>query len=80
MQNLMLIALLAFGDMTSQNFPQEKGTESSNSAIHLQKTGLTFYKMSFMSIIVLLDPKLTPPRVNFSNFQGEENFSFSKFL
>ena len=29
--------------------------------------------------IVLVDPKLTP-HVNFSNFQAEENFSFSKFL
>ena len=33
-----------------------------------------------MSRIVLLDPKLTPPHINFSNFQAEENFSFSKFL
>ena len=32
-----------------------------------------------MSKIDLLDPKLTP-YVNFSNFQAEENFSFSKFL
>ena len=31
-----------------------------------------------MSRIVLFDPKLTP-YVNFSNFQAEENFSFSKF-
>ena len=35
--------------------------------------------MNFMSIIVLSDPKLTSP-VNFSNFQREENFSFSEFL
>ena len=26
MENLNLIALLVFGDMTSQNFPQKKGT------------------------------------------------------
>ena len=26
MQNLSLIALLGFGDMTSQNFPRKKGT------------------------------------------------------
>ena len=32
-----------------------------------------------MSRIVLLDPKLTP-HLNFSNFQAEEKFSFSKFL
>ena len=32
-----------------------------------------------MSRIVLLDPKLTPS-VNLSNFQVEENFSFSKVL
>ena len=33
----------------------------------------------FMSRFVLFDPKLTP-LVNFSNFQAEENFSFSKFF
>ena len=33
----------------------------------------------FVSRIVLLNPKLTP-HVNFSNFQAEESFSFSKFL
>ena len=32
-----------------------------------------------MSRIVLLDPKFDP-HVNFSNFQAEEIFSFSKFL
>ena len=25
-------------------------------------------------------PKTDPPPINFSNFQSEENFSFSKFL
>ena len=35
-----------------------------------------FKKMSFMSRIVLLDPKLNPS-VNFSNSRAEEKFSFS---
>ena len=34
----------SFGDMSSQNFPWKKGTKSSNSAIYLRKTGLTFKK------------------------------------
>ena len=33
-----------------------------------------------MSRIVVLDPKLTPPHVNFNNFQVEENFFICKFL
>ena len=48
------------------------------------ENGINFRKWVFMSRIVLLDPKLTlpppPPHVNFSNFQAEEIFSFSKFL
>ena len=64
--------------MTSQNFPRKPGNESSNSAIYPRKRVLTFKKWIFMSRIVLLDPKLT--HVNFSNFQAEQHFSFSKFL
>ena len=56
----------SFGDMTSQNFPRKK---SSNSAIYPWKTGLTFKNGFFMSRTVLLDQKLTP-HVNFSNFQA----------
>ena len=61
----------SFGDMTSQNFPQKKGTSH-------PKKGLTLKKRVFMSRIVLLDPKLTP-HVNFNNFQAEENFHFQNF-
>ena len=61
----------SFGDMASQNVSRKKGT----SQIRLFTTGkrLNFLKISFLSRIVLLDPKLTP-YVNFSNFQAEENF------
>ena len=71
----------SFLDMPSQNFPQKKGTsEASNSIIYPppRKTDST-QKKSVMSIIVLLDPKLTL-YLNFSNFQVEEHFSFSKSL
>ena len=33
-----------------------------------------------MSRIVLLDPKLTPPHVNFNIFQAEENVFIFKIL
>ena len=56
-------------------FPLEEGNESSNSSIYPRKTGLTLKK----EFLYLLDPKLTP-HVNFSKFQAEEIFSFSKFL
>ena len=69
----------SFGDMTSQNFPQKKGTMSSNSTIYPRKTGLTLEKRVFMSRIVLLDPKLTP-HVNFNNFQAEEIFFIFKIF
>ena len=55
----------SFGDMTSQNFPQMKGTS--------HPIRLFTPERVFMSRIVLLDPKLTP-HVNFNNFQTEENF------
>ena len=43
--------------------------------------GLAFKEIVFMSRIIFLDPKLTPPPpyVNCSNFQVEEIFSFCKF-
>ena len=66
----------SFGDMTSQNFPQKRGTSHQ---IRLFTPGkrVTFRKNEFLC---LLDPKLTS-HVNFSNFQVEENsFSFCKIL
>ena len=77
-QNLRLIALLVL-EIWRHKIPSEQGNEPSHLAIYPQKTGLTFKKWVFMSRIVLLDPKLTL-HVNFSNFQAEENFSFSKCL
>ena len=59
----------SFGDMTSQNFPRNKGT---NSAIYPRKTGLTL-KKSFYVQNPSFRPKIDP-HVNFSNFQVEENF------
>ena len=37
------------------------------------ENGVNFKKMSFMSRVVFLDPKLTPD-VHFSNSHAEENF------
>ena len=62
----------SFGDMTSQNFPQNK-------TIYPRKTGLTLKKRVFMSRIVLLDPKLTPMSIS-TIFKQRKIFSFSKFL
>ena len=42
-------------------FHSKKRNESSNSAIYLCKMGSTLTKLVFMSRIVLLDQKLTPP-------------------
>ena len=63
------VNFFSFGDMTSQNFPQKKGTSH-------QIRLFTPEKRVFMSRIVLLDPKLTS-HVNFRNFQAE-NFHFQK--
>ena len=41
--------------------------------------GFNFKKMSFYVQIRSFRPKIDP-HTNFSNFQAEENFSFSKFL
>ena len=61
-------------------FPLEKGASHQIQLFTPWKMGLAFKKIVFMSRIIFLDPKLTPPpNVNFSNFQVEEIFSFCKF-
>ena len=70
----------SFGDMTSQKFPSEEGNQSSNSSIYPRKMGLTFKKSVFMSRIVLLNPKLTPPMSISAIFKQRKILSFSKFL
>ena len=64
--------------MTSQNFPQKKGT-SHPIRLFTPEIGFTFKKMSFYVQNRSSRPKIDP-HVNFNNFQAEENFSFSKFL
>ena len=77
--NFEVDSSFSFGDMTSQNFPQKKGTSHPIRLFTPRKTGLTLKKRVFMSRIVLLDPKLTP-HVNFNNFQAEENFFIFKIF
>ena len=74
------VALLVF-EIDVTKFPSEKGNKSSNSVIYPppRKMGLAFKKIVFTSRIIFLDPKLTSPHVNFSNFQVEEIFSFCRF-
>ena len=65
------------GDMTSQNFPREKGT---NHQIRLFTPGKRVEhkkKISFISRILLLDPNLSPPPPPMS-ISG--TFLFLKFL
>ena len=69
----------SFGDMTSQNSPQMKGTSHLIRLFTPGKRVITLIKRVFMSRIVLLDPKLTP-HVNFNNFQAEENFFIFKIF
>ena len=69
----------SFGDMTSQNFPQKKGTSHPIRLFTPGKRILTLKKRVFMSGIVLLDPKLTL-HINFNNFQAEENFFIFKIF
>ena len=70
----------SFGDMTSQNFPQKKGT-SHPIRLFTPKNGFNFKKTSFYLQNRSSGPKIDPPpHVNFNNFQAEEIFSFSKFL
>ena len=68
-----------FGDMTSQIFSLEKETSH---RIWLSTPGKWFNlkKWNSMSRIVLLDPKLTHPHVNFSKFQAEENLFIPKIF
>ena len=69
----------SFGDMTSQNFPSEEGSKSSNSAIYPPKTSLTFKKMDFYVQNRSSRSKIDP-HVNFSDFQAEENFFIFKIF
>ena len=71
-------SFFSFGDMTSQNFPQKKGRVSQFDYLS-PENGFNFKKTSFMSRIVLLNPKLTP-HVNFNNFQAEEIFFIFKIF
>ena len=66
----------SFGDMTSQNFPKNLKETSRQIPLFTPENEFSLKKRVFMSRIVLLNPKLTPspPNVNFSNFQAEENF------
>ena len=67
----------SFEDMMSQNFPRKKGT-SHQIRLFTPEKRVKLLKMSFMSRIVLLDPKLTP-HVNFSSLQAREIFHFQNF-
>ena len=58
-------------DMTSQNFTRKKGTSHQ---IGLTENGFNLKKLVFMSRIVLLDPKLTPPPFQFQQFSTREKF------
>ena len=69
----------SFGDMTSQNVPQKKGTSHPIQLFTPRKTDLTLKKTSFYVQNRPSRHKIDP-HVNFNNFQEEENFSFSKFL
>ena len=69
----------SFGDITSQNFPQKEGNESTNSDIYPWKTGLTLKKISFYVQNRSPRPNIDP-HVNFSNFQAEENVFIFKIF
>ena len=62
----------SFREIMSQSFPRKKGMSHQ---IRLFTPGkrVSLLKSEFLCGIVLLDPKLSP-RVNFRNFQAEENF------
>ena len=51
----------SFGDMTSQNFPQKKGTSQEIRLFTPRKTGLTLKKMSFYVQNRSSRPKIDPP-------------------
>ena len=67
--------------MTSQNFPLKKGTSH---RIRIFTPGkwvkLLFKKWVLSPESFFSTQNWPPPHVNFSNFQAEESFSFSKFL
>ena len=64
--------------MTSQNFPQELGNKSSNSAIYSLKTGLTL-KNDLLCPELFFSTQNLPP-CQFQQFSSRRIFSFSKFL
>ena len=73
----------SFGDMTSQNFPQKEGKESSNSTIYPRKTCLALKKEFYVqnrSSRLKIDP--TVPMSISAIFMQKKNFhfSFSKLL
>ena len=76
----------SFGDMTSQNFPQKEGNESSDSIIYPRKTGLTLKKTSFYVQNRSSRPKVDPPgqfqqfssRGKFFHFQNFWDVSMTK--
>ena len=76
-----LMQNLSLSSSSSTKFPTEEGDESSNSKFGClpPENGFNLKKMSFMSRVVILHPKLTP-HVNFSNFQAEENFLIFKIF
>ena len=63
----------SFGDMTSRNFPQKKGTTHQIQLFTPVKRGLTFKQMSFYVQNRCSRSKIDP-HVNFSNFKAEEHF------
>ena len=69
-----------FGNMTSQNFPLKKGTNHPI-RIFTPENGFNFKKkIVFMSRIVVLDPKLTPPTSILAIFKEKKILLFKKFL
>ena len=70
----------SFGDMTSQNFPQKKGT-SHPIRLFTPENGFNFKKTSFYVQNRSSRPKIDPPPMSISTiFKQSKIFSFSKFL
>ena len=63
----------SFGDRTSRNFPQRKGTTHQIHLFTPEKRGLTFKQMSFYVQNGCSRSKIDP-HVNFGNFKAEEHF------
>ena len=68
----------SFGDMASQNFSRKKAT-SHQIRLFPPENEFNFKNMTSYVQNRSSRPKIDP-HVNFSNFQAEEIFSFSKFL